>query len=195
MHLSNVTAVILAGGKGRRMGGVDKGLIEFNGQALIKPIIAALAPQVEQLIINANRNLESYRELGYPVISDADNNFFGPLAGFLAAMKAADNDELFLAPCDGPLLKGELMQRLISARRNSSSDIAVAHDGNRLQPVYVSLLTNLKTSLEAYLHSGERKIDHWYQQHSVIQVDCSDIKDCFVNINTLDERNQLETRQ
>ncbi|MFK5986526.1 MAG: molybdenum cofactor guanylyltransferase MobA [Pseudomonadota bacterium] len=191
-QIKKITAVILAGGKGSRMGGIDKGLVDFNGEALIKPIIKALAPHVDQLIINANRNIEAYQQLGYTVVSDADNNFLGPLAGFLAAMKEADTQELVFVPCDGPLLKGELMQRLINARRNSSTDIAVAHDGKRMQPVYVSLLKSLEHSLEAYLQSGERKIDRWYQQHDLTQVDCSDIQDCFININTLEQRNQLE---
>ncbi len=115
MHsVRNITAVILAGGKTCRMGGIDKGLVKCNGQALIKPIIAALAPYVDQLIINANRNIEVYQKLGYPVVSDADNSFPGPLAGFLAAMKVADTKELFIVPCDGPLLKGKLMERLIT---------------------------------------------------------------------------------
>jgi len=191
-HSNKLTAVILAGGKGSRMGGVDKGLVQFNGEILIKPIIAALTANAEQLIINANRNIEAYQTLGYPVISDADNSYQGPLAGFLAAMKAAQTEELFFVPCDGPLLKDELMQRLRLARQEQAAEIAVAHDGKRLQPVYVCLLKSLADSLEAYLQSGERKIDRWYHQHSVTQVDCSDIQDCFININTLEERNQLE---
>jgi len=191
-HSSQVTAVILAGGQGSRMGGIDKGLVEFNGQPLIKPVIEAIAPHVDQLIINANRNLEQYEMLGYPVVSDADNDYLGPLAGFLAAMKAVNSKELFFVPCDGPLLKQELLERLLKARRENQAEIAAAHDGNRLQPVYVTLLSSLAESLEAYLNAGERKIDRWYKQHVFTEVDCSDIQDCFININTLEERNQLE---
>jgi len=191
-HSTQVTAIILAGGQGSRMGGVDKGLVKFNGQPLIKPVVEAIAPHVDHLMINANRNLEQYQALGYPVISDAQNDYLGPLAGFLAAMKAAQTEELIFVPCDGPLLKGELMQRLLQARRDTQVEIAAAHDGKRLQPVYVTLLRNLADSLDAYLSSGERKIDRWYAQHSYTQVDCSDIQDCFININTLEERNKLE---
>ncbi len=195
MHYSNkITGVILAGGKGRRMGGIDKGLVEFKGQALIEPIIAALTPHVDQLMINANRNISNYEKFGYTVINDGNNHYFGPLAGFLAAMKVAKNEQLIFVPCDGPFLKEELVNRLIYSHHNSRSEIVVAHDGARIQPVYVSVLKNLEHSLETYLVSGERKIDRWYQQHDYKLVDCSDILDCFININTLDERSCFETK-
>jgi molybdenum cofactor guanylyltransferase len=188
-----ITAIILAGGKGRRMGGIDKGLVKLNGRSLIEPIISAIAPHVNELLINANRNIEEYKQFGYPVISDNDKNFLGPLAGFLAAMKVAKNEQLIFLPCDGPFLKEELLQRLIIAKEDNSVEIAVAHDGNRMQPVYANLSKSLNNSLEMYLKSGQRKIDHWYKQHSCALVDCSDIKDCFININTLDECRLLET--
>lgn len=192
-HSTQITAVILAGGKGSRMGGVDKGLVEFHGQPLIKPVLEAIAPHVDQIIINANRNIQQYETFGYPVVSDAeDGSFLGPLAGFLTAMHTAQTEELFFVPCDGPLLKAELLNRLLLARREQQAEIAAAHDGNRLQPVYCVMLKSLAGSLETYLSNGERKIDRWYAQHQFASVDCSDIPDCFINVNTLEERNQLE---
>ena len=189
---SDITAVILAGGRGSRMGGIDKGLIELNGKPLIEHVISAVAPQVETLIINANRNLNAYAAFGYPVITDSMEDYQGPLAGFLAAMDAVKTSDIVAVPCDGPLLAYDLVGRLSNARLRDNADIAVAHDGNRLQPVYALIPLRLRTSLQAYLDGGDRKIDLWYAQHRVAYADFSDAPSTFINVNTPEERDRLQ---
>ena len=191
----HITAVILAGGQGRRMGGKDKGLVKFADKPLIQSVIDKILPQVEQVIINANRNTRDYKALGYPVISDAMNNFQGPLAGFMAAMEFVTSKYIVFVPCDGPMLSDELVNRLASQLLADNADIAVAHDGQRMQPVYVLISTHLKDSLEQYLLSNQRKIDRWYANHKVTVVDFSDTPDTFININTQQERDALQSKR
>ncbi len=185
---ANITAVILAGGKGSRMDGMDKGLIPLQDQPLILHVIHAIESQVSQLVINADR----YARFGYPVIADSQEGFLGPLAGFLAAMRAIETRDMVTVPCDGPLLPDNLVERLQTARQRDQSEIAVAHDGERLQPVYALMPVSLLPSLQRYLDAGERKIDRWYHQHRVSYVDFSDIPETFININTPDERDRLQ---
>ena len=187
-----ITAVILAGGKGRRMAGRDKGMVELDGKPLVSHIIKAMAPQVEKILINANRNLQRYQDLGYPVVRDSLTGYQGPLAGFLSAMEAVDTADIMFVPCDGPLLPGDLVERFVSVRKRSAADIAVAHDGERLQPVYALIPARLKPELASFLASGERKIDRWYAQQRMALVDFSDMPDIFRNINTLAERDRLQ---
>ncbi len=194
-HPSNITAVILAGGQGSRMGGRDKGLIKLGQQPLIQHVINAISLQVDQLVINANRNAEQYQVFGYPIIADSMDSFQGPLAGILASMQQIETDNIVTVPCDGPLLPKDLVQRLIDARESEQSEIAVAHDGKRLQPVYALIHTRLEPSLRAYLNTGRRKIDSWYAQHRVSYVDFSDIPETFININTMEERDQLQAER
>ena len=192
---SQITAIILAGGQGKRMGGQDKGLINFEHKPLIQYVIEKILPQVEHIIINANRNISAYGAFGYPVISDTMNNYQGPLAGFLAAMISAPTQYIACVPCDGPMLSDTLVTRLASQLVEKNAEIAVAHDGSRLQPVYALISTSLKDSLEQYLLSGERKIDLWYARHNVTMVDCTDITDSFININTHQERDTLQQKR
>ncbi len=187
-----ITAVILAGGRGRRMGGIDKGLVEFHGRPLIEHVIEALAGQVRTLIINANRNLVRYQRFGFPVIADSLNDYQGPLAGFLAAMETAQTPYIVTVPCDGPLLADDLVERLVQAREREAAEIAVAHDGQRMQPVYALIPVDLKQSLQRYLDGGDRKIDLWYARHRVALADFSDLPSTFVNINTEEERDRLQ---
>ncbi|MCU7801620.1 MAG: molybdenum cofactor guanylyltransferase [Candidatus Thiodiazotropha sp. (ex Lucinoma annulata)] len=187
----NITAVILAGGRGSRMGGEDKGLIELNGKPLITHIIAAIEPQVAQILINANRNLVRYQQLGYPVFADSLADYQGPLAGFLTAMQTLLTADMVTLPCDGPLLPEDLVERLVRARDSEDAEIAVAHDGERLQPVYALIPKHLSTSLQRYLDNGDRKIDLWYKKHRVAYADFSDLPRTFVNINTPKERDNL----
>lgn len=187
-----ITAVILAGGRGRRMGGADKGLVEFCNKPLIQQVIERIRPQVDTILINANRNTADYENFGYPVIADSVHDYQGPLAGFLAAMEAVKTEYIACVPCDGPSLSGTLVARLMAQLSDAKADIAVAHDGQRMQPVYVLLKTRLKDSLKTYLASGERKIDQWYAQHKVAIVDFSDTPETFVNINTRQQRDDLE---
>ncbi|MET0065927.1 MAG: molybdenum cofactor guanylyltransferase MobA [Candidatus Thiodiazotropha sp.] len=187
-----VTAVILAGGRGQRMGGADKGLVPFNGRPLIAHVIEAIGPQVRSVMINANRNLAKYQRFGYPVFADSLIDYQGPLAGFLAAMEVVQTPYLVTVPCDGPLLANHLVYRLSQVLERDSAEIAVAHDGQRLQPVYAMLAVSLKQSLKAYLEGGDRKIDLWYAQHAMTTADFSDLPDTFININTQEERDRLQ---
>ncbi|MBT8125160.1 MAG: molybdenum cofactor guanylyltransferase, partial [Gammaproteobacteria bacterium] len=163
VYNENVTGMILAGGKARRMGGIDKGLIKINGQAMIQYVLDVLKPQVKQILINANRNVSEYKKFGYPVISDQLEDFQGPLAGIAASMEVAKTKYICTCPCDGPLIARDLISRLFSeVSKTNDIKIAVAHDGKRLQPVYALIDCELLTNLIDYLKSGERKIDRWY---------------------------------
>ena len=188
----DVTAVILAGGKGRRMEGEDKGLVELAGRPLVEYVIEATGPQVEAIMLNANRNQQRYARYGYPVISDALEDYQGPLAGFLSALHNAATSHVVTLPCDGPFIAGDLVERLMTALNTHDADIAVAHDGERMQPVYSLIPTRLSSSLKAFLDTGERKIDRWYAQLRVALADFSDCADTFRNINTAEQRDQLQ---
>lgn len=178
-----VTGVILAGGEARRMGGHDKGLITFANQPLVAHVIHHIAPQVEQLLINANRNIERYQQFGYPVIQDSLSGFQGPLAGMLTAMRTATTDYVLTVPCDSPAPSIKLRQRMLESLLVSGKKIAVATDGKRIQPVFALLHCDLADDLHKYLAAGERKIDNWFAQHPMIEVDFSDQLESFKNFN------------
>lgn len=188
----SITAVILAGGRGMRMGGQDKGLLALAGQPLVAHLIDALQPQVESLLINANRNRVAYQALGWPVVSDQVGEFFGPLAGMLSALEVAHTPYVLSVPCDSPLLVRDYAQRMYQTLLNQSAELSVAHDGKRLQPVFALLSTSLCTSLQAYLAAGERKIDRWFAQHRMAVADFSDAPSMFRNINSPEELAALE---
>jgi len=191
IYNENVTGMILAGGKARRMGGVDKGLIDISGQAMIQYVINVLKPQTTEILINANRNVSEYEKFGCSVISDQLEDFQGPLAGIAACMEIANTRYICTCPCDGPLIAKDLVTRLLTAisdNQDNDFDIAVAHDGKRMQPVYALLDCTIHNSLLDYLASGERKIDRWYAQHKIIEVDFSDKQECFININTPEDQ-------
>ena len=185
--LGDVTGVILAGGKGTRMGGADKGLVMFAGRPFVEHVIAALAPQVGVLIINANRNLERYRAYGYPVVSDGFDGFQGPLAGFCAALNAASTPYLATAPCDSPRPPAELAARLYRALSREHADLAVACDGRRLHPVFCLMKTSLHGSLHDFLSGGGRKIDRWFERVATTSCNFSDQPETFANLNTFEE--------
>ena len=188
---NQITAVILAGGKGRRMGGQDKGLVELDGRPLIKHVLAIIAPQVGTVIVNANRNLDRYAGFGYPVVRDDLQDFQGPLAGFAAAMAVANTPFIITLPCDGPLLPVDYVKTMAGVLESEQAELAVAHSGDRLQPVYALLPCSLRPSLEKYLKKGDRKIDIWYQTHRVALADFSHCPQAFRNINTPLERDLL----
>lgn len=195
MHGQNkVSGVILAGGLARRMGQRDKGLIPFNGQPLIRYALAAMEPLVDEVLISANRNLEEYRQFAYPIISDDNTHFDGPLAGILATMQMAKYPILLISPCDSPLIKAEHLRRLLSAL-DDTVDIVVAFDGERLHPVIAALKTHLETDLQHYLQSGERKLQTWFARHNLIKVDFGDCPEIFANINTPEELQTLQQAQ
>lgn len=183
----NVTAIILAGGRAQRMGGIDKGLIKLRGRPMVEHIIEALRTQVDTILINANRNLDEYSKLGFKVIKDEIDDFQGPLAGIASGLSHSETDYIVTAPCDGPFLAPDYVSRLYHTARENDANISVAFDGERLQPVYAMIKKSLLPSLLAYLRAGDRKIDLWYQQESFVQVDFSSSPKIFTNINTPEE--------
>jgi len=187
-----VTGVILAGGEARRMGGQDKGLITVAGRPMIEYILDAVSPQVEALVINANRSLDDYAHYGYPVIADEFEGFNGPLAGMASCMRIAATDCIATVPCDSPWIPADLVERLYRPLLDERADICVAHNGERMQPVFSIIRCKLLDSLLAYLDSGERKIDRWYAQHNRVTADFSDRPDTFINVNTPEDIDKIE---
>lgn len=182
-----VTGVILAGGMARRMNGQDKGLLEHQGQPLLQHALARLAPQVDHLLINANRNIDRYQAFGYPVVSDTLADFQGPLAGILAALQAMQTDYLLTVPCDCPNLSPHLRRRLLETMLATGKTIAIAHDGERRQPVFCLISRQLTTDLAQFLTTGARKTEQWLTRHDYVEVDFSDQPANFININTPQE--------
>lgn len=186
-----IDAVILAGGMARRMGGNDKGLVELNGQPMIKHAIDRIKPQVKEILINANRNQNRYAEFGFKVLSDEDSGYLGPLAGMITALGHTLADYLLVVPCDCPLLPQDLAARMLAAIDAQQADMAVASDGKREQPVVLLIKPELRSSMKAFLDAGERKIDVWYAQHNCAVCDFSDQPNAFVNVNTPEQKQQL----
>ena len=174
-----VTALVLAGGRGRRMGGADKGLIELQGKPIIEHILEALEPQCDHIIINANRNIDRYAVYGHPVLADSLDDYQGPLAGFATGMKHAKTKYVITLPCDAPDLPHDLVRRMMQTLNDQKAEIAVAHDGERMQPVYALIRTSLLNNLDSFLQSGDRKIDRWYAQNNTVTVDFSDVPHIF----------------
>jgi molybdopterin-guanine dinucleotide biosynthesis protein A len=189
---NKVTGVVLAGGLARRMNKQDKGLILYHDKPLVSYALNALSKVARKVYINANRNLNEYNRFNYEVISDQTDSFDGPLAGILSAMSYASTEILLVIPCDSPLIKAEHVEKLLSAINKEETEIAVAYDGQRIQPVFLALKIALKDSLNNYLLEGNRKIDKWLQQHKLTQVDFSKNTEIFLNINTMSELNALE---
>jgi len=192
---SKVSGVVLAGGLARRMNKQDKGLVLFNNKPMITYALQAIVPVVDELFINANRNIEQYQQFNYPVISDASDDFAGPLAGVLAALNACKNDVLLVTPCDSPFMTAEGLQALLAEQQRCQADIAVAFDGERIHPVFMAIKSSLKSSLKNYLAQGERKIDRWFEQHNWVKVDFSTNPEFFSNINTLEQLSELATKE
>lgn len=188
-----ITGLVLAGGQARRMGGGDKGLRPFRGRSLVEHAIVRLQTQVDALIINANQNLESYRALGYPVVSDSSvvEAFAGPLAGLHAGLCACSTPLLLTVPCDSPLLPLDLVARLSEALAANAADLAVARSASGLQPVFSLCRRRLLDHLTNYLDGGGRKMDRWYAALKMVAVDFPD-EAAFVNINTLAELEALQ---
>ncbi len=192
MQPEKTTGVILAGGQASRMDGRDKGLIRLNGRSLIEHVIAAIRPQVDSIIISANRNIEQYQRYGYPVISDPVADYPGPLAGMLAALQATESEFLLCVPCDGPWLPANLHKRLQNAMLEKDAEISCVHDGNRLHPVYALLKRSLRQPLAEYISTGGRAVHRWFKSRKLAWADFSDVPELFVNINTAEELQRVE---
>jgi len=182
-----ITGIVLAGGQGRRMGGVDKGLVPLDGRPLAAHVVSRLAPQVGALLINANQNAERYAAFGYPVVSDAVGGFAGPLAGLHAGMTAAATPLVVTVPCDSPFLPADLVARLAAAHARAGAQLAVARTFDQPHPVFALARRDLLPHLAAFLAAGGRKIDAWYATLAAVEVAFDDEADAFANINTAAE--------
>ena len=182
-----ITGIVLAGGQGRRMGGVDKGLVELAGAPLAAHVIGRLAPQVATIVINANQNLERYGALGYPVVPDAVGGFAGPLAGLHAGMTSAKTTFVVTAPCDSPFLPLDLVARLGVALAARDAQLAVAKTFDQPHPVFALVRRDVLPHLASFLEGGGRKIDVWYATIAHVEVNFDDEAEAFRNINTAAE--------
>lgn len=201
---NQITAMVLAGGRGSRMGGADKGLQNFNGTPLALHALMRLQLQegglIGELMLNANRNLAAYEAFGVPVWPDSLSDYAGPLAGFLTGLERAELPYLLTVPCDVPRFPSDLVQRLATAFDDPATEIAMAsapeEDGQlRPQPVFCLMRVELLESLTAFTQAGGRKIDRWTEQHRTVLVPFDQPGDdphAFANTNTLDELHQLE---
>lgn len=187
-----VSAVILAGGRATRMGGEDKGWVKLAGRPLIDHVLDRLRPQVDEVLINANRSQARYQALA-TVISDNNPDYLGPLAGMQAGLAAARHDWVLFVPCDGPALPHDLMSRFRAAL-TPDTELVVAHDGDWLQPVVALLHKSLLPSLTLALAEGERKIDIWFARHRMAVVNFADQPDAFINLNSPAELAAYEAR-
>ena len=193
-----VSAVILAGGRATRMGGEDKGWTQLAGRPLIDHVLSRLRPQVDEVLINANRSQSRYQDLA-PVIDDGNGDYLGPLAGMQAGLAAARHDWVLFVPCDGPALPLDLVSRFRAALIPEVPDAAlaelvVASDGDWLQPVVALLHRSLLPSLQQALAEGERKIDIWFARHRMVVVSFADQPDAFINLNSPAELAAYEAR-
>ncbi|PZP50584.1 MAG: molybdenum cofactor guanylyltransferase MobA [Azospira oryzae] len=189
-----VTGVLLAGGKARRMGGVDKGLRPLKGKPLAQWVLERFAPQVDEILVNANQNLDQYARFGYRVIPDLVDGFAGPLAGLHRGLGEASHPLVATVPCDSPFLPPDLVSRLRAALEASDADLAVARTFDQPHPVFCLCRRALKDHLGQYLAGGGRKIDAWYASLRVIEVPFDDEAEAFRNINTPEELSESEQR-
>lgn len=190
---NDVTALILAGGEGRRFGGADKGLITVGGRPLVSHVSDALQGQVKTLMISANRNLSTYQALGYEVVTDEIPGLIGPLAGFVSGLRQVKTPYLVTVPCDAPRVAPDLVERLLHALIDSNSNIAVAHDGSRLQAVHTLIDVRVLPHLQAFLEAGNRKVQDWIRTCSNVEVDFSDAAEYFRNVNTPADYQRLDS--
>ena len=192
MSKPQITGVVLAGGLGRRMGGTDKGLQELRGQPMVHWVIERLAPQVDELLINANQNGERYAAFGHRVVPDQIPGFAGPLAGLHAALATATHPLVATAPCDSPFLPADLISRLFSALTAADADLAVAKTFDQAHPVFCLCQRSVLPHLTEFLESGGRKVDRWYSTLNIVEVAFDDEADAFENINTHEELGRFE---
>ena len=198
MDIEQITGLILAGGRGTRMGHVDKGLQSFRGAPMALHVMMRLQPQVGDLMINANQNLAPYESFGVPVWPDETQGYAGPLAGMQTGLVHCTTDYLVTAPCDSPFLPDDLVQRLSNALLAADADLAVAVTGSgpsrQAHPVFSLMKASLLQHLSEYLRDGGRKVDAWYGSLNVVEVEFAD-EAAFRNINTVAELKQYEPMQ
>ena len=190
--MDKITGLILAGGRGSRMGSVDKGLQAFRGRPMIAHVLERFAPQVDEILINANRSLDEYAAFGHRVVPDAIDGFAGPLAGLHIGMAHATHPLVATVPCDSPFLQADLIARLSTAMQQHGADLAVAKTFDQPHPVFCLTRASLAPHIQAYQASGQRQNDKCYATHKVVEVPFDDQEAAFSNINTVEELKSLE---
>jgi len=193
-RLPVATGLILAGGKGTRMAMQDKGLLKLAGKTLVEIKVASLASQVNDIIISANRNLETYNTLKYPVVVDESNNYSGPLAGIAAAWKICQTDWLITCPCDTPLLCDDYAQRILQTTLNNNAQVGVAYDGERAQNTFLAMHRSTLPSLTTALAQQNYAVFKWLAVTNHVRVDFSNEQDMFINFNTTEELNHYASK-
>lgn len=188
----NITAIVLAGGLGRRMGGRDKGLLPLAGRPLVAHVIERIRPQVGDIVISANRSREAYRRFGYPLVSDPMPDRPGPLAGLLGGLSATDAPWVLTVPCDTPRLPPDLAHRMISATVETDAPLCTVRAGSRIQAAFMLVAHRLESDLRAYLESGGRRVQSWQAQHRHAFADYPEAGGAFDNINTPEQLRHLE---
>lgn len=190
----SISAIILAGGLATRMNGADKGLLLLHKKPLVQHVIKRLTKQVDEIIINANREIARYQAFGYTVLQDEVEECLGPLAGFSSGLQHAKHDYLLTVPCDSPMLPLDLATRLMAALLEHKVDIAVASSDDNTHPVFCLCKKSVLPSLTAYLEQGERRVSAWQKSQKYIEVDFSDCNEAFTNLNTLEDLAELELK-
>lgn len=192
-RVRRITGVVLAGGLGRRMGGVEKGLIELRGRPLLAHVIERLRPQVDELLVNANREIQRYASFGLPVVEDAVEGLVGPLAGIHTGLVHARHDLVLSVPCDSPALPGDLASRLLVRMESEDAEIAIARSHGRLHPVFCLCRRELAPALADYLEAGGRAVWTWVESRRLAIEDFDDAPTAFENINTTEDVRRLES--
>ena len=186
-----ITGIILAGGKGRRMDGLDKGMVEFRNMPLIEHVLHRIAPQVDALMINANRNFDFYAASGLPVVPDERLDFAGPLAGIEASLSKAPTPLALIVPCDTPFLPTDLVTRMIDVMHKEQADVVIPDDGEREQPLICLMKTSLKESISRVLDANSPKVRDWLALQNLAWADFSDQHEAFANINDAETLEKL----
>jgi molybdenum cofactor guanylyltransferase len=194
MPLRAITGLVLAGGQGRRMGTVDKGLLPLSGKPMVAHVLERLEPQVDDILINANQHAAEYAAFGHPVVADAIGGFAGPLAGLHIGLAHAKHPLIATVPCDSPFLPADLVSRLASALEAHDAELAVARTFDQPHPVFALVRRAVLPHLTRFLEGGGRKIDAWYATLKTVEVAFDDEADAFRNINTADELQQASMR-
>jgi molybdopterin-guanine dinucleotide biosynthesis protein A len=190
----NLTGAVLAGGLGRRLGGIDKGLMTVGGLPMVERVLGSLVPQVDRVLINANRHAPQYARYGFPVVADRESGFQGPLAGIAGALASAETEYVLCVPCDAAWLPPDLASRMREALQKSDGTIAAVHDGTWLHPVCCMIPRALLPDLRQWLSEGRREVSGWLQRHSLVTVDFSDWPSAFWSINTPEDLATVEKR-
>ncbi|MEH6626780.1 MAG: molybdenum cofactor guanylyltransferase MobA [Motiliproteus sp.] len=182
-----MSVLILAGGRGSRMGGRDKGLVELNNQPFVEHALKIVSPYSDDVIISCNRNQQFYRNYSEILVTDSSKDYPGPLAGIQAGMQRARHQALLVLPCDTPMIPADLPLKLFQAFEQQPDAISLINDGERLQPLHAIIPTRYLSSLNDFLLTNQRGVIHWYKQHPMTEVDYQGQAEFFTNINRLDE--------